>query len=318
MLAPSARVAALLTGMALVGCGGAAARPMRTPSQTVATAASVAGPAAARPRAAALSRVPTYPVLQSLGSPGSVWRSVVAIGGRTAAWISQRGGVTLLRFDQRLTRLALHAGSQDPGPGPWRYGDAITGGERRRLVAAFNGGFRLNSHSGGWQSDGQTVVPLTDGLASIVTYRDGTTDVGAWNREVPANRPIASVRQNLHLLVDRGVAAANLVSCLKACWGATLGGRASVARAGLGINSRGKLIWAGASAATPAGLARAMIAGGAVRAAELDINPAWVAGYLYHHGNGPIRAVPVVPGQFGVPGQFLRPYSRDYFSVFRR
>jgi hypothetical protein len=243
---------------------------------------------------------------------------VVSIRGRTAAWISQREGVTLLRFDQRWVRLALHAGSVDPGRGSWRYGNAITGRERRHLVAAFNGGFRLKSHTGGWESYGRIAVPLTAGLASIVTYRNGTTDIGAWHRGVPDGRPVASVRQNLHLLVDGGVAASNLVSCLKACWGATLGGRDSVARAGLGIDAGNDLIWAGAFTATPSTLARAMVGAGVVRAAELDINPAWVAGYLYHHGHGPIRAVPVVPGQFGIPGRFLAPYTRDFFAVIGR
>jgi hypothetical protein len=61
-----------------------------------------------------------------------------------------------------------------------------------------------------------------------------------------------------------------------------------------------------------------LIDGGAVRAVELDINPEWVAGYVYSHsGGGPVPA-PVVPGQFGVAGRFLTPYSRDFFTVIAR
>ena len=52
-----------------------------------------------------------------------------------------------------------------------------------------------------------------------------------------------------------------------------------------------------------------------MRAIELDINPDWVAGYLYvHHATGP-TAVPVVPGQRGIAGQLLAPYSRDFLAV---
>jgi hypothetical protein len=52
-----------------------------------------------------------------------------------------------------------------------------------------------------------------------------------------------------------------------------------------------------------------------VRAVELDINPEWIAGYLYvHHRAGP-TAVPVVPGQLGIPGRFLAPYGRDFFTI---
>ena len=57
-----------------------------------------------------------------------------------------------------------------------------------------------------------------------------------------------------------------------------------------------------------------------VRAVELDINPEWVAGYLYGHrgGNRILAPVPVTPGQPGVRGQFLAAYSRDFFTVVVR
>ena len=63
-----------------------------------------------------------------------------------------------------------------------------------------------------------------------------------------------------------------------------------------------------------------MIQAGAVRAMELDINPQWVAGYLYghRHGVGPLVPVQVMPDQPGIPGQLLAPYSRDFFTVAAR
>lgn len=84
----------------------------------------------------------------------------------------------MLRFEQRVARLVLHAGSADPGGGPWSHGPAIVGSERRRLIAAFNSGFRLDTGAGGWRSGTRTVVPLGAGRASIITYRDGWTDAG--------------------------------------------------------------------------------------------------------------------------------------------
>jgi len=59
---------------------------------------------------------------------------------------------------------------------------------------------------------------------------------------------------------------------------------------------------------------------GVVRAIELDINPEWVAAYPYGHRGGvaPPAPVPIVPGQPGVPGQFLVPYSRDFFTIVAR
>jgi hypothetical protein len=59
-----------------------------------------------------------------------------------------------------------------------------------------------------------------------------------------------------------------------------------------------------------------MAAAGARRGVELDINPDWVAGYLYvHHATSGPTPVPVVPGQYGIAGHLLAPYSRDFFTV---
>jgi hypothetical protein len=49
---------------------------------------------------------------------------------------------------------------------------------------------------------------------------------------------------------------------------------------------------------------------------QLDINPDWVAGYLYvHHARAPVTPVPVVPGQYGISGHLQIPYSRDFLTV---
>jgi hypothetical protein len=57
-----------------------------------------------------------------------------------------------------------------------------------------------------------------------------------------------------------------------------------------------------------------------VRAAELDINPERVAGYLYGHrgGHGPLAPVPALASQRRIPGQFLAPWSRDFFTIVAR
>lgn len=79
----------------------------------------------------------------------SGWAPAVAVGGRTAVWISRvrafhESGftITLLRFNQGLVTLALHAGGSQPGGQGWAYGDAIGRREGRIAVAAFNSGFQ--------------------------------------------------------------------------------------------------------------------------------------------------------------------------------
>ena len=293
------------------GCGGQSSAAGSAAVKPSATAASVAAKPAPRPRPRS-----TTPAVSVPAFVGSQWTVVARLEGRPIAWLTQRGGITLMRFDAQHSRLALHAGSVEPGGGGWRYGSRIEPSEIHRVIAGFNGGFKLTYGSVGFVSYGRVAVALSSGLASIVTYTDGSTQIGSWHAGVPAaGKPIASVRQNLRLLVDHGAPSPSAEGCALSCWGATLGGGVAVARSALGIDGEGRLVWAGGESLSPVQLAGALVAAGAQRAVELDINPFWVAGYLYeHHASGPV-AQPVVPGQHGIEGQLLGPDTRDFFVV---
>ncbi len=252
------------------------------------------------------------PTLRLLGTVPRLGRlaPIVSFGGDDVAWAAFFVyGTTVVKFDQRFATLHLHSGSKDAGFG-YRWGDEVAGSERSALVAAFNGGFALNYGRQGFESYGRVGVPLQRGLASIVTYANGTTDIGNWGSEVPArHQQILSVRQNLSLLLDHGRISPD-IDCIQQCWGFTLGGVPAVARSALGITAAGALIWAGGMKLTPLELAQTLRDAGAVRAVELDINPEWVAFDLYSH-----QAIPLIAGHQGIPGQFLAPYSRDFFTV---
>ncbi len=332
----------MLTAVVLLACGGACGAgsgqfdtPAKRASDTSTTADRVTAakptvghvtaekPTAGRvtavgPAPLPATRSPVAPPQLLVTVPARArrgWTTVALVGGRPAAWLAQRSGVTLLRFDQGLVHLTLHAGSSDGGVNGWTYGDHITGREIHKLLAAVNGGFKLTYRDVGFMSAGRVAATLNAGLASIVTYTDGTTDIGTWRAGVPASgKRVFSVLQNQRLLVDRGVAAASVSGCVITCWGETIGSHTSVARSALAVSVNGQLIWAAGEQLLPADLARALIGAGAVRAIELDINPDWVAGYLYvHHPGGP-SAAPVVPGQLGIAGKLLEPYSRDFLA----
>lgn len=314
-------VLSALAGLSMWSCGGG------VPSNGTATARVQTRPSARVPRFATARVVrhvrspPSYPRLEPAATATSPTALVPAATwlGHPAAWVARVGGVALLEFNQRLVELRLHSGTVDAGAAGWRYGPSIAAPERHLLVAAFNGGFKLDTGAGGFESYGRVAVPLRPGLGSIVTYADGLTDIGAWRAAVPApGKRVVSVRQNLQLLIDSGHFAGNLACQL--CWGATLGGVPDPARSALGITANGNLVWAGGEHLTVPALANALLAAHVNRAVELDINPEWVAAYLYGHrgGKGPLAAVPIMPGQHGVPGQFLAPYSRDFFTVVAR
>jgi hypothetical protein len=293
-------------------CGGQSSQTRASSASTVTTEKRAVGPAAP----AAVVHPPPRLLVATPARTTTSWRIVARVRGQPAAWIAQRSGATLMRFDQSRVHLTLHSGVQDGGASGWRYGDRITRGEIHLLLAAFNGGFKLTYPDVGFMSGRHVAVPLKSGLASIVTYTDGATDIGAWHAGVPApHKTVFSVLQNQRLLVDHGVTAASASNCIETCWGETLGAQKRVARSGLGIAADGQLVWAAGEQLLPVDLAKTLIRAGAVRAIELDINPYWVAGYLYVHRRSGPSPVPVVPGQHGIEGQLLEPDNRDFLAI---
>jgi hypothetical protein len=209
----------------------------------------------------------------------------------------------------------LHNGSGDPGAaaaGLVTAGPAVTGAERQRLLAAFNGGFKLSAGAGGYEQEGHVIATLRTGLASLVIDRSGQARIGIWGASVPApGEAVYSVRQNLQPLVYRGQPTAAAAS--PGLWGATLGGGVSVARSAVGQDSSGDLLFAGSMAATPADLAQALAARGARIAMELDINPEWVQLDIARAPGGPL--ITAIPGQNRPASQFLDGWTRDFFTV---
>ncbi len=131
--------------------------------------------------------------------------------------------VGVLWMDPTLVRGVLHPGTEDPG-GSWSVPSSIDPTEQRTVVSAFSAGFRLQGDShGGWYLDGKEARPLVPGAASLVTYRNGRTDVGAWGSEVRMSPDVAAVRQNLIPLVDQGVVNPTCATGGTAEWGSTVG-----------------------------------------------------------------------------------------------
>ena len=210
-------------------------------------------------------------------------------------------------------RYVLHDGSGDPGPvARFRAGPAVTGAERSRLLAAFNGGFKLAAGVGGYMQEGRVIRPLRPGLASLVIDRSGQARLGVWGRGVPApGEAVYSVRQNLPPLVLHGRPTAAAADW--GLWGATLGGGAYVARSAIGQDAAGDLIFAASMSAVPADLASVLASHGARTAMELDINPAWVQLDVARRPGGPLTAE--IPGQARPADQYLVGWTRDFFTV---
>lgn len=322
----AAGVACVLLACAACGASHHSAPRSKARAPLTHPSASTTSPVRSIPKPKRQRLIAVLPGVRRQGLFG--WIPGVAVHGQTAVWISRVKAyhdagftVTLLRFDQRLVTLALHAGGSQPGGAGWRYGDTIARAERWIAVAAFNGAFQESYGAGGFEQAGRVGWPLRRGAASVVIYRDGIADIGRWQQTVPApGRSVAAVRQNLGLLISAGRIPSTVDTCIKRCWGDPLHERPIVARSGLGVTPSGDLVWAAGHNLSVRALAEALAGKGVVRAMELDINPAWVAGYLYAHPGHDITPVPipVVPGQSGIAGEFLAPYFRDFFTVSAR
>jgi hypothetical protein len=227
---------------------------------------------------------------------------------------------TAVWIDPTRLRLDLVPGAREPG-GSWPQAPYLAGTQLDRAVAAFNGGFRFEDAHGGFFADGRMAVPLHTGAASIVLYRSGRVNVGAWGRDVVMSPRVSDVLQNLVLLVDHGRLAPSATYSDTKLWGHTLGSNTVVARSGIGITASGALLYVAGPALTVRTLAEALQRAGAVRAMTLDINPEWVTFNLFRHPKPTdpalVDASKLYPQMQRSSTRYLGPTaeSRDFFSV---
>ena len=218
-------------------------------------------------------------------------------------------------FDHERTAVGYYPGRYEPPSASLRGPMEVPWGQRWRLLATFNSGFIYTDGLNGDVLDGHVNEPLKDGLATLVGYRSGRVNIVDWHGGAAPGRGVAFARQSLPLIVDRGRLSPALNDSSQ--WGFTLGNAVRVWRTGVGIDSRGNLIYAAADFQTVTTLARILQRAGAVRAMELDINPEWptLITYRHRHGLVPTR---VVPNFQQPPTRYLVPDDRDFFAVYRR
>jgi len=195
---------------------------------------------------------------------------------------SQPAGIAWMDTD--LLSALLYSGSRSPGGGPYAYTAPVQPAQASSLVAAFNGGFLMDTAGGGYFTEGKAVVPLVAGAASLVIYADGSVDVGRWGSDVTMTPAVRSVRQNLMPLVDGGRPTAQAAGPDWPSWGNTCGATSCAHsvpgveqqwRSGVGVTADGALVYVAGPLLAPVQLAQLLVRAGAVRGMELDINPFW-------------------------------------------
>ena len=218
-------------------------------------------------------------------------------------------------FDHTLAALAFYPGRYEPPNAPVRGPMSVPYDQRWRLLATFNGGFTYSDGHNGSSIDGRTYEPLTEGLATLIGYRDGRVDIRAWRGGPNAGPRVDFARQSLPLIIRNGRLNPALNDSTQ--WGYTLGNAVRVWRTGVGLDRRGNLIYAAADAQTVITLARILKRAGAVRAMQFDINPEWPSLITYSH-RGRLGPTKVVPNVQQSATRYLVPDDRDFFAVYRR
>jgi len=227
-------------------------------------------------------------------------------------------------MDPRLLSATLYSGSESPGHGPWLYSAPVEPAQAQTLVAAFNGGFKMKDARGGYYDYGQTVFPLVNGAASFVIYANGTATVGTWGRDAVMGPDIAAVRQNLTLIVDEGQPVPGLNPYDNYLWGSTIKNQPQAWRSGVGVTADGALVFVAGPALNIVQLAELLAHAGAVRAMELDINPAWptFATYSPVPSNGLASAsngTDLLSNMEGAPYRFFEAFwPRDFITMSAR
>lgn len=271
--------------------------------------------------------------LSLLVQPGlpneGVWQPTgTLIGGHPALYVAQFRAdqvftseiTSAVWIDPTLARVRLVPGAREPG-GTWASQPCIGGADAAKAMAAFNGGFRFKDAHGGFFDEGRAAVPLQDGAASMVIYKDGRVAIGAWNRDVRMTPDVESVIQNLTLMVDHGQIDPAIVHNDTSKWGITIKGKIAVARSGVGVTADGALVYVAGPGLTAAGLAESLQRAGAVEAMTLDINPYWVTFNFFDHPDpsnlAQLHGAKLYPTMQRGADRYECPTaeSRDFFSV---
>jgi len=236
-------------------------------------------------------------------------------------------GVALVRID--LSRLQLHMmpGIVEPAHPPGITKaipdlGMVPTADQSHLVAAFNGGFKQEHGYYGMMTDGITLLPPINGMATVALYQDGTVKIGAWGRDIFQTSDLIAFRQNCPPILDLGQVNPALYQNDRNVWGTTANTDITW-RTGLGITQDGHyLIYAVGNGTPAATLAEALKQAGAYMAMQLDINQYYAHFINYHTNNDPNSSATfhltgdrLVAEMIDAPHFYLSPNPRDFFYL---
>lgn len=223
---------------------------------------------------------------------------------------------SLMWINTDLAKAVFVPGYIEPG-GPSPTNGALSKSLQSRVLANFNGAFRLDDTRGGYYYKGTTVRPLVSGKATAVIYNDGSIKIGKWGRDVNMTKDVEIARQNLALIIDGGSSRVQSGNSFQ--WGATTHGETFAWRSAIGQRADGSIVYIGSPGLSAQGMANTMVNAGVKRAMVLDMNNWWVAGFYFRHAsNGDPICAKLDPNIQEGCSRFLKRYKRDSFDFVAR
>ncbi|MGW6194538.1 phosphodiester glycosidase family protein [Kribbella sp. NPDC055110] len=292
---------------------------------TGAAAAPVTGLPSVHPTAAGLPKVHLLPGVTRLPSEGTWAVARRSASGKPLLWttwfrpdpghLPVSAAAALLPLGSY--RLNLMPGTREPVVGmASQNGYSVPTADRSALVATFNAGFKMNDSHGGWWTTKSAAVPLVDGRASVVILRDGSAQVGTWNRTVRMTHDVVAVRQNLDPVIVDGRIVDGLTTNANGRWGTVRSQFQYTWRSGIGTDAHGNLLYVAGNKLTLATLADAMHQAGIVQGMELDIHAAMVSFDIEQPGpDGAVTGKRLLDSMNSPTDRYLVDDQRDFFYV---
>ncbi len=265
----------------------------------------------------------TPPISPALFGEG-LWVPVAQAAGHDTMWatsirpLGDVGGVvaSMVVIDQTDLRAGMFNGSEEPG-GSWVRGNRVPVELQPALIAAFNGGFRLEHIKGGYMTEGRVVKPLRNGDATVAIARDGTLSIGALGADIIDDGSWASLRQNLILIVDGGVSQVQRGLQEGVWWGADYGRAVYVARSAICELADGRIAYLMVADVNAEQLAQSLINVGCVQAMQMDINEDWPQFSVYaHNPDGTLDPHFVDQRMSGNRYRYLTGSTKEFFAFF--
>lgn len=242
--------------------------------------------------------------------------------------------VYMMIIDMNKAFLQYYVGSQEPGAA--KAFSEVEPTLTPRVLAITNAMWQQrHSQGAGAIFRGKVIYPMVDGMATLISYKDGSVDIQEWTSDIPQDL-VRDARQLRHLIVKDGMVVQTITKNGKTedseiGLGFLLGGGGKdvdgkqhwfvAHRSAFGIRPDGNLVFAIGHHIGSKDLAKALVLAGCSRGMHADANPANIVGNLYLRDTygSLVTKAKLSPEQSKYTlNRYEDGYTKDFFVFFMR